>query len=150
MKPLLLATLLAAAGMNAQAAEHAHHGLAVQDAWSRPAAAGTTGAGFLILRNAGPADVLVSAESPLAERVEMHRSSMAGGVMSMAKVDRLAAPRGATLRFEPGALHLMLIGLKSALKPGEKAPVTLRFASGARVTAELVVRGPGETMQMAH
>lgn len=113
----------------------------VSDAWSRPAAAGTTGAGFLTLSNPGKAaDALVAVESPVARKVEMHRSTMRDGVSSMQKLDRVALPPGARVSFAPGGAHLMLLGLKQALKVGDKAPATLVFASGARVAATFEVR----------
>ena len=71
----------------------------------------------MVLANHGrAADVLEKVESPLAARVEMHSSSMAGGVMSMKQEDRVAVPAGGQVTFGPGAYHLMLIGLTRTLK----------------------------------
>lgn len=113
----------------------------VSGAWSRPAAAGTTGAGFMTLTNPGKtADALVAVESPLARKVEMHRSVMRAGVSSMQKLERVDLPPGARVTFAPGGNHLMLLGLTRALKTGETAPATLVFASGARVKVAFEVR----------
>src|SRR5687767_6689225 len=69
-----LALALAAASAHAAGA-----GLEVRQAWSRPAAAGGTGAGFMTLANpAGRADALIAVESPLARSVEMHRTVRSG------------------------------------------------------------------------
>jgi len=113
--------------------------LQVRGGWSRPAAAGGTAVGYLTLVNKGPADALVSAETPAAQRVEMHASSMAGGVMRMSKELRVAVPADGQVTFAPGGRHLMLIGLKKAFRQGDRAPLTLRFASGAQLTTELAV-----------
>lgn len=108
--------------------------------WSRPAVAGTNGVGYMILANHGrKADVLEKVESPLAARVEMHSSSMAGGVMSMKAQAKVAIPAGGQVTFGPGAYHLMFIGLTKTLKPGDEAPATLRFASGAKVAVHFRV-----------
>jgi len=108
--------------------------------WSRPAVAGTNGVGYMVLANHGrSADALVKVESPLAERVEMHSSAMTGGVMSMKAQTRVAVPAGGRATFGPGAYHLMLIGLKKTLKPGDRAPATLTFASGAKVKVAFAV-----------
>jgi|KBSSwiStaDraftv2_1062776.scaffolds.fasta_scaffold41767_2 copper(I)-binding protein len=107
--------------------------------WSRPAAAGATGAGYLTLVNKGSADTLVAVESPVASRVEMHASSMTGGVMRMSPETRVSVPAGGEVRFAPGGRHLMLLGLKKPLKTGDRVPATLRFASGAELKVELVV-----------
>jgi len=130
-----LALTLAVAG-TAQAAQP----LSVSGAWSRPAVAGTNGVGYLVVANTGKAaDALVGVESPLAAKVEMHSSSMAGGVMSMKKEDRVPVPAGGKAVFGPGGYHLMLIGLTKTTKAGDQVPATLTFASGAKVKASFAV-----------
>jgi periplasmic copper chaperone A len=138
MKPLLIAAVAALAA--APLAANAAGGLEVLRPWSRPAVAGTNGVGYLVIASHGRrAAVLEKVESAVAARVEMHASSMAGGVMSMAKVDRIEIPAGGETTFGPGGYHLMLIGLTRTLKAGDQAPVTLSFAGGARLTARLTV-----------
>ena len=112
----------------------------VQAAWSRPAAAGTTGAGFMVLANPSKTpDALVFATSPLAREVQIHQSRMVGGVASMQRLDRVPLPPGSRVTFGPGGYHLMLMGLKAPLQTGEAVPVILVFASGAKVEAAFVV-----------
>jgi len=41
--------------------------------------------------------------------------------------------------FAPNGRHLMFIGLKKPLRPGDRVPATLRFASGARLNVAFVV-----------
>jgi copper(I)-binding protein len=127
--------------------------LAVSGAWSRPAVAGTNGVGYLVLTNTGKtADALVRVESALAARVEMHSSSMAGGVMSMKKLDRLAVPAGGAAAFAPGGNHLMLIGLTRTVKAGDTIPATLTFASGSKLQTALAVgvSAPAGSKEHAH
>jgi len=122
------------------AAAAATGALQVLQPWSRPAAAGTNGIGYMVLANHGrSADALVRVESPLAERVEMHSSAMTNGVMSMKAESRVTVPAGGRATFGPGAYHLMLIGLKKTLKPGDRAPATLTFASGAKLKVAFAV-----------
>ncbi len=112
----------------------------VQAGWSRPAAQGTTGAGFMTVANPDKAaDALVGATSPVAREVQVHLSSMKGGIASMQKAARVPVPAGGRVTFQPGGYHLMLMGLTRPLKSGDTVPVTLIFASGARVNASLVV-----------
>ena len=140
MKFISALALTLAVASSAQAASP----LAVSGAWSRPAVAGTNGVGYLVVTNSGKADSIGKVESPLAARVEMHASSMAGGVMSMKKEDRVAVPAGGQAAFAPGGYHLMLIGLTKTLKAGDKVPATLTFSSGAKVqTAFAVGAGAG-------
>lgn len=142
MRALLTALTLAAAAVPAHAAAPT---VEVSQAWSRPAVAGGTGAGFLTLTNRGKApDALTGAESPMARKVEVHRTTMTGGVMKMARVERLAIPAGGKVTLAPGGHHLMLFGLTKALNAGDRVPATLSFASGAKVKVEFVV-GTGAT-----
>ncbi|RAK57733.1 copper chaperone PCu(A)C [Phenylobacterium deserti] len=148
MKALpIIAAVLCASSALAQT-----NAVQVRDAWSRPAAAGTTGAGYMILSNRGSKpDALVRVESPWAERVEMHSSTMNGGVMRMAKQARIELPAGGQVAFAPGSYHLMLIKLARPLKTGDRVPATLTFASGAQVKTEFGVgTGFGPPAGSAH
>ena len=146
--------LAAVAALAAPFAARAAGAVEVLRPWSRPAVAGTNGVGYMVLANHGRADdALEAVESPIASRVEMHASAMAGGVMSMKKVDRAPIPAGGRATFGPGAYHLMFIGLTRTLKPGDQAPATLTFASGARVAVRFTVSagmGPPPMPGMAH
>jgi periplasmic copper chaperone A len=134
MRYLLLTLFAVAVAAPAAAAPQ------VQAAWSRPAAQGTTGAGFMTLTNPdAKADALVAVESPLAREVQIHQSSMKGGIASMAKAARVPVPAGGRVTFAPGGYHLMLMGLTKPLKAGDTVPATLTFASGAKVKASFVV-----------
>ena len=140
MKALMIAAALAAATAAHAAPTYRQGTLEIDRPWSRPAAAGMTGAGFMTVTNRGKAaDALVAVESPVARKVEMHRSGMTGGVMSMQRLDKTPLPPGATVDFAPGGNHLMLIGLLKPLKTGDRAPATLTFASGTKIKVEFVV-----------
>lgn len=151
MKPMLFALSLVCA-VAAQASAHGAAGIEVVRPWSRPAVAGTNAIGYMVLVNHGRAvDVLEKVESPLAASVEMHMSSMAGGVMSMKPVQMVAVPPGGQVAFGPAGYHLMIIGLKRTLNAGDTVPATLSFASGAKIRAKFEVTsgappaGSGET-----
>jgi periplasmic copper chaperone A len=138
MKHALIAVAVLAAAATPLSAFSAGK-VEVLQPWSRPAVAGTTGIGYMVLANHGPADALEKVESPLAARVEMHSSAMSGGIMTMQREDRVPVPAGGRTIFGPGAYHLMLIGLTRTLKAGDKAPATLSFASGAKVKVAFLV-----------
>ena len=118
--------------------------LTVAGAWTRPAAVGQTGAGYLSITNRGrAADRLIAASSAAATRVSIHESRMVGSVMTMRALDGVAVAGGATVAFRPGGLHLMLEGLRRPLKVGERVAVTLIFARAGRRAAVFSVRnGP--------
>ena len=133
----IVAGAILGALLMASAAEAAPSFLA---AWSRPAAQGTTGVGFLTLLNSGAKpDALLSVETPGARQVQIHQSSVTGGMASMQMVPSVPVPPGGRIIFAPGGYHLMFLGLTKGQKVGDTLPATLVFASGRRVKARFVV-----------
>ena len=135
MRTELLFLMAMAVATSAQAAP------TVQAAWSRPAAQGMTGVGFMTLTNPGAKpDALVAVQSPAARAVQIHQSSLTGGVASMRPVRSVPVPPGGQVALAPGGYHLMFLGLAKAQKIGDSLPATLIFASGARAKVLFVVR----------
>jgi copper(I)-binding protein len=62
------------------------------------------------------------------------------GMQHMRPVESIPLPTGTAVALAPGGLHVMLIGIVAPLTPGERVPLTLRFASGAELALEVVVR----------
>ena len=111
--------------------------------WSRPAPQGQNGVIYLEIRNDGEVDDrLIGVSTPLAEKVELHRSTMEDGIHRMEKVESIAVPAGGTVALAPGGLHVMLAGLKFMLMAEETIPVTLTFEQAGDVTATFAVEPP--------
>lgn len=143
-RPALLLALLLSFAATAQAAPRPGGGIEVSTPWSRPAVAGGSGVGYLVLANGGRSpEALVRVESPAARRVEIHRASLAGGVMSMAAQARVEVPPGGSVSFAPGGYHLMFLDLTRSLKPGDRLPATLVFADGRRLAVDFAVGSGG-------
>lgn len=112
--------------------------------WSRATPPGAkVGAGFMQLKNAGAADRVVGASSPVAGRVEMHVTVREGEVMKMREVKAFDLPAGSTFELKPGGAHLMLMDLKRPLKKGETVPLTLKLEKGGELKLELSVQELG-------
>ena len=117
----------------------------VEDVWARPASVGmggkVTSAVYMTLINeGGAADRLVGAVTEVAEVVEIHRSVMEGDVMKMVPVkEGLEIPAGGRVELRPGGYHMMLIGLKRDLKPGDRFMLRLRFEKSGERQVEVVV-----------
>lgn len=142
---LLAATALALLTATTGALAHGYTAgdLRIGHPWARPTASGqSVGGGYLKLTSQGGADRLLSATTPVAASVELHRMSMDGDVMRMRRVDAIEVPAGQTVELKPGGLHLMLMGLKQPLQLGEKVPLTLRFEKAGAVEVELKVEHP--------
>jgi copper(I)-binding protein len=114
--------------------------LAVEQARLRPAAAGATTAAYLRLRNREPRPVtIVAVSSPVAAAVEIHRMQHQGDVMRMEMVRELTVPAGGEITLAPQGLHLMVIGVKRDLSPGERVPLRFALGDGRRVDASAIV-----------
>ena len=117
-------------------------GIQILDAWSRPTPPGMdVGVAYFTIRNPGKSDRLLGVSTPRANRAEMHVSIMKDGVMKMQPLGPVDIGSGATTSFEPSARHVMLLGLKRALKEGEAFPLVLTFANAGPVSANVRVRG---------
>ena len=112
--------------------------------WTRATPPGAkTGAGFMQLKNAGAADRVVGASSPVAGRVEMHITVREGDVMKMREVKGFDVPAKGSFELKPGGAHLMLMDLKRPIRKGEKVPLTLKLEKGGELKLELVAEEAG-------
>jgi periplasmic copper chaperone A len=124
--------------------------VSVEQPWTRATPPGAkVGAGFMRLRNAGAADRVVGASSPVAGRVEMHVTRREGDVMKMREVKSFEVPAGGSFELKPGGAHLMLVDLRRPLTKGEKVPLTLKLGKGGELKLELSVEEMG-ARQPAH
>ena len=90
-------------------------------------------------------DRLLSATTPVAGRVEIHRLQMQRDVMPMRAVSALEIPAGSTVPLRhgrPGGHHLMLLDLKTPLKDGERFAVTLTFERAGTREVQVWVQTP--------
>jgi periplasmic copper chaperone A len=125
--------------------------VSVETPWSRATPPGARiGVGFMRLNNAGAAERVVGASSPVAARVEMHLTSREGDVMKMRQVDSFEIPAGGTFELKPGGAHLMLMDLRRPLKQGETVPLTLKLAKGGELEMELTIEALGARKPAAH
>ncbi len=157
----VLAVLLAvAACAQAPSAPSASQGISAQNVWARAATmmgampmegdehqmehGGANSAIYMVLANGGAAaDSLVAAQADVSNSIEIHETVMEGDVMRMNQVEGgVQVPAGGQVELKPGGYHVMLIGLTRDLNAGDKFPVTLEFASGAKLQVEAEVRQP--------
>lgn len=99
--------------------------VSVKDAWVRAPAPGQQVVGAYMELTGRINLALVSVASPVAGRVELHSMAIEDGVMKMRPVGRIELPAGKPVKLAPGGLHVMLMDLKRALKPGDRVPLTL-------------------------
>jgi copper(I)-binding protein len=128
------------------AAEDFHAGnVIVSNPWaratvgvSRPAAV------YLTIHNTGEtADELISVQTPIANRAEIHQNQMTGGMMKMTSIPALKVAAGKTVTLAPGGYHIMMTGLKEPLSEGAQFPLSLTFKSGRSVDITVPVKAIG-------
>jgi hypothetical protein len=162
MRPLafLFAGLLGIVLTTAQARDYKAGSIDIADPWSRATPKGANvAAGYLKMTNNGTApDRLISGSSDIAPTFEVHEMSMENGVAKMRPVKGgLEIKPGETVELKPGSFHVMFVGLKKPLEPGEHVKGTLVFEKAGSVSVEFDVRAMGASsgnnmpgMQMQH
>lgn len=130
---LLGAALLAAPAAWAQTVE-------ISQAWARATVPQQKATGAFVQLKAKSDSRLVEIRSKVADSVELHEMVMVGDTMKMRAIAGLDLPAGQTVELKPGGHHIMLMGLKQQLKPGEAVALSLVFedkASKQRETLEV-------------
>lgn len=124
-----------------------------ENAWARPAAmmesnhkgsgtqTGGTAAVYLTLVNDGREnDRLIDVRTDVAERAEIHATTMEGDEMTMHPLQELVVPARGRVELKPGETHVMLVGLRRDLRRGELFQVALRFEKAGTIRVEVEVR----------
>lgn len=127
----------AAETADATTAPDAKPGLAVSEGrLILPVVAGNPAGIYFTLTNTGDkAGTLAAVSIDGAAKAEMHETK--GGTMS--PVPQIAVPAGGTVKFEPGALHVMAFELDAKLVAGGTTEMTLTFADGDKLSAPLKI-----------
>lgn len=112
-------------------------------------------AAYLVLRGDGQPMTLTNVSSAAASRVEMHESIREDGMVMMRPVEQIAIAADGEVVMRPGGLHLMIFDISDAARAAQSVPLTLTFASGARVTidasvADLTAREGGAPADHQH
>lgn len=118
------------------AAEQAQ-AFSITDPWIKAVTAeeGMTAVFGEVANDSGAEIVIVAAEYPDAETVELHEVVTEGADATMREIDGgFPVEAGGTRLLEPGGDHIMLMGLTADVEPGAEATVTVEFADGS--TAE--------------
>jgi copper(I)-binding protein len=103
--------------------------LDVHDGWARETGQSDTAAAYVTIDNKGGADELKGVRATIGDAM-IHESSMDAGVMRMRPVasgEGLVVPSNGSLRLAPNGTHVMIMGLKKALKAGDRFDMTLLF-----------------------
>lgn len=151
LKPLIFALLFAVAftlapgALSSEYADGVAKDIAVTGAWIRETPPGRNlSAGFMVLSTQGTGSnlaELVAVTSPVVRVIEIHRSMVNDGLMSMERIDSITIPEAPEFaELAPGGDHLMLIDMAHAFERGDRIPLTLTFADDSYLTVNAEVR----------
>lgn len=117
--------------------------ISVESPYARTSSAlATSGAAFMVIRNAGDqGDHLSAVSSDIADKTELHTHKENDmGVMRMLHVEAgFDVPAEGELRLARGGSHIMFFGLHGALEQGDIVNVTLHFDQAGDVTVAVPV-----------
>lgn len=90
---------------------------------------------YFTIENHGASNRLVGARSDAADAVQIHTHSKGeAGIMRMRRVEGgVTLGMHEAVTFQPGGLHVMLMGLEKPLKKGESLDITLDFEDGSAI-----------------
>ena len=115
--------------------------LTMKDGWAKAAESGMSAA-FGVVSNPTNKDiVIIGAASPLSSMVQIHEMVMKDGAMVMQEVTGgLKVPAKGSIELKPGGNHLMFMGIKRPIKPGQIVPMSLLTSDGGRLTVKVLAK----------
>jgi copper(I)-binding protein len=144
IKKILVVAALLLPACFANAHEYAVGELHIAHPWSLelPPNAPTVAAYFVVHNNGKNPDRLLSVDTPVADKAELHEHQHQNGLMKMQQVQSVDIPAGGEAAFAPMGYHVMLLGLKdkSKLIDGQRFPLTLHFEKAGSVTVDVAVQ----------
>ena len=147
-RSIIMTVLMLVAGHTQAADPH----LMVMDPWVReaPPNAKMMAGYFTIMNHSGESAEIVGASCDKFEKVEMHKTVHKDGVAKMIAQPSVQVGKHATVKFQPGGLHLMLINPKSPLKAGDKVDISLKLKKGGDLKMTAVVKKGSAAQEHSH
>ena len=120
--------------------------ISIEDPWVRdaPPHAEMSAAYLIILNHSDQEQTLLGISSPQFQKVEIHKTQMAGGQVHMQRLDKVAIAAHGSLEFKPGAYHLMMIHPAGTFKKGDMVELRLRFKDESQLTVQAQIRESAE------
>jgi copper(I)-binding protein len=136
MRLTIAALAIIAAALPAIGAEPSKSEIRISQPWARATPGGAkVAAGYMTITNTAKSpDKLIGGSTTASGAFELHDTSTTDGIMRMRRIENgiVLAP-GATVRLQPGGMHVMLIDLKHPLAAGDRIKGTLLFEKAGAV-----------------
>ncbi len=113
----------------------------IKDVWARQSfGQSKNSAIYMTIENTGDMDYIIAAHTEIANMCELHKTVIEQGISQMVHINRLALPKGVKVKLKPKGLHVMVMGLKKSLKPGDNFKITLTFEKAGKITLNVPVK----------
>jgi len=124
--------------------EQKNSGLLVEKAYIRATIPGTSiSSAYMEIENRGEKAVtLLSVNSDISPRIEIHQHTMVDDMMRMRQLDSIDIKTKGRVKLQPSGLHLMLFDVKKPLKAHQQVELTLNFSDNMSVTMQIPVYSP--------
>lgn len=124
----------AAATTAAAPADVTFGNLTISDQWVR-VTANSVSAAYMVITNAGEADTLIAASTPLTGNVQLHEVVSDGATSKMQpREGGFPVPANGEVTLRPGSYHIMMLDLKQPITDGQVVTITLTFEKAGDVT----------------
>ncbi|HIJ83642.1 MAG: uncharacterized protein HW380_602 [Magnetococcales bacterium] len=112
----------------------AGEGIRIENPWIRAVPPTVqTMAAYMGIENPGTASVtLVSVQSAVFQKAELHETVNTNGMATMVPHKNLVIDAGKKITLNPGGYHLMLITPQAPVREGDSVPLTLIFSDGSK------------------
>lgn len=89
---------------------------------------------FMNIKNTSNEDIkLIDAKCDYANSTEIHTHIHEDGMMKMIRIQDATIPANGVLELKPKSYHVMLMGIKDAVKDDTKLNLELSFSNGEKV-----------------
>jgi len=155
MKSLILVCILLLVSPVSYAAHHGHtknkDSYSISNAYIKAPIAGSqaTAAYFTLNNNSAQPITITGAQSPIADRLEVHQHVMDNGLMKMQKVSSVTVKAGDSIVFKPGGYHVMWFGT-SKLSDKKSAVIKLILSNGQTIKVHAEVKAGHQSKQHNH
>jgi len=115
--------------------------ITITDAWAPPSLSLAAGVAYVTVKNTGAADAMLRVEAKeLTPQAELHTHIKdEDDVLRMRKLEQLDIPAQSTVAMQPGADHIMLIGLNMPMVEAGQFTLVCYFKHHAPITTRVKI-----------
>lgn len=101
----------------------------ISNSWARPTFGDVDATAiYMTIENISNIDeAIINLDSPQAYKTELHKIVTVDGISKMVPISKFVIPSATKVQLKPAGMHIMLMGLKENLKPGQEITIKVDF-----------------------